>query len=340
MAEEKNDIEEEGEPSPFDPSGPNPFNEDGNSPFEMDDDGDEPEQFRDPLDDEDYADQPGPTGGEVPPPGEESGEVDDSLQYTDEQLARARDFGFDREFLKQMTPPAFEQMAGLIEYLAMGQVEDAPAEAQQQPGVGPGAEVSPGKLDLSGFLEDYPEETQEIFNKINDHYHEQIQSMQERIQNSVDAAQGESDRALEREYDSMIDGLGGDYSDILGEGPSSSLDPEGDHYSQRQELLEEMRAVQIGRDRRGLPGLSFEQLFKRAVGSVLGEHNKTIVRKEILSKVKDRGRQRLSRPNARKQVSRGSQNSTQDAVMAFCRANNIPFVDPIEDDVALEGFIT
>ena len=82
-----------------------------------------------------------------------------------------------------------------------------------------------------------------------------------------------------------------------------------------------------------------EDLFSKAIGSVLVEKNQEIERRKIASQVKGRSSQKVGRPNARKKIGPGpSDDKALQAVEEYCRENGIPFELPVDDTYTYDGF--
>ena len=265
-----------------------------------------------------------------------------SMDYSLEQKQLARSMGFTRETLEGMTPEAFDHVATLLNYALQQSQPQAAGDAQstddgqlQQPA---GQPESPA-FDIESRLDGYDDETADLLRDMYTSQQAEVNSLREQYGQQFEESQEAVQEAAEQQFDALLSDLDPAYEAILGKGPTKGLDPLSDPAIVRQELLQEMRAYQMGREAAGQPYLPFGELFSKAIGSVLVEKNQEIDRRKLASQVKGRSGQKVGRPNARKKVGVGpSDDKALQAVELYCRENGIPFEQPADDAYTYEGF--
>lgn len=158
------------------------------------------------------------------------------------------------------------------------------------------AEANVAALEQAGYDESILEKARidlEVLTATRDRDVQQQQAFAQQQQASRQQALRERDRR----FDGFVEGLGEEYATLFGKGGTDSLAPTTAERSNREEIRQEMHVIAAGRHHNGLPPLTEDQLFKRALNSAFGDHSKTIARNEVLGKVKTLAKQSVARPS-------------------------------------------
>lgn len=132
----------------------------------------------------------------------------------------------------------------------------------------------------------------------------QLEGRQEQTNSEVQGLVKTEDVRAEREMTRWADGkfaaLGTEYVGLFGKGERDSLAPNTDAFKNRGQVLQTMDVISDGREQNGLPELSGDTLFTRAVHSLFSNEVQTTVRKQIAGKVDKRAGQFTARPTHRR----------------------------------------
>lgn len=129
------------------------------------------------------------------------------------------------------------------------------------------------RYDLKLDPEAYDPEVIQALDGMNKYYAEKLAKVESELN-------GYKIQATEARFDTMINELGKEWSDIFGKGTVDKLDPKGEQFKNRLELYDEMAALGEGHKALG-KRLTETELFKRALRSKFGENAEKIIRKEI-----------------------------------------------------------
>jgi hypothetical protein len=89
----------------------------------------------------------------------------------------------------------------------------------------------------------------------------------------------------------MIDSLGDEFKELLGEGPGSKLDANSVQFKNREKIIEEMSDFVAARQSRGKPVPGQAEVFDRAVKVVFSDKANALAAKRTRSSVKKRSSQ-------------------------------------------------
>lgn len=145
------------------------------------------------------------------------------------------------------------------------------------------------KLGLDPDVYDLEEGVGAELVKMNEHYANAVKTMFERVQGLV------SQQYTER-FDSVVSGLGDDWSDVFGKGSLDDIDRNSKAFKNRQRLDSEVRVIQQGRAKIGLEPLPLKEAIARAIRSEFADENKKIEAKKLNKQLKQKSRKTLARP--------------------------------------------
>lgn len=139
-----------------------------------------------------------------------------------------------------------------------------------------------------------------------DEYDENIVKAFQFMQNRVDqlleqSRAAEQDRVL-NDLDSFVDGLGSDWNDVFGSGPSRSLNSKSLAAKNRLALLEEMDAIADGYARRGKQVPSEKDLRDKALRSAFGKQFDKKSQRRLSVESQKQRQTRVTRPPASKRT--------------------------------------
>jgi len=126
----------------------------------------------------------------------------------------------------------------------------------------------------------------------------------------VERLQKQEAEAHLAQFDRLIEGLGEEYGDALGKGPTADLDEKTDHFRMRKKLIESIRRLAIGYGDVA-PGMG--DLFRRAVAIEFADKQKKLVTSNLSKKLRDRkSGQFLSKPTQHKERAKTGEPTVED----------------------------
>lgn len=105
---------------------------------------------------------------------------------------------------------------------------------------------------------------------------------------------------IERWFDSKINSLGDNFSEILGSGSHRSLDHSSDHYKNREAIAEQITILLAGYESANKEPPPIDDLFDMAVKYVLADEIAELEQKKIVNSLDLRSKNHISRPSGRK----------------------------------------
>lgn len=269
--------------------------------------------------------------------GQEDTSSDDSAsdpEFDAEILERAGRYGFSDEEARAFGSPENLQSAMTTldrQLSALGreelgrQSDHEPQPLQPQPPQSPQASqpqapdpnstptTLPEKLKLELDPNEYDEGLIKTVNSINDHYDgiirqqeqhlkmaaEAIMALHQQINETTGQTQAEEYARFHQEMDAFFTGLGDEFRDVFGKGEMRTLSPNSPESTARNALVEEMHALRIADARLNRPQSSWKELQQRALHTLHGDKIKSIARREINEKIKNRRGKAISRPAGR-----------------------------------------
>lgn len=203
--------------------------------------------------------------------------------FDDELVERAQDVGLEPDDFA--SPSALERMVRRIERTLPPEqaatISDPPTSENGEP----------GKFELT-LSEDVDPDLAKAVKAMNEHYHTQNMAMHKRmgqLQTGADRVAGEQQV---HEFDRLIAGLGDEWHDTFGKGPSRRLGTRSKAHIARKKLAEEIE-YRLGRGR----GSDIEDVFEHSLSTVFSKQKDSMVRKTISKKMNRR--QTTAKPTQR-----------------------------------------
>ena len=233
------------------------------------------------------------------PESEKGDKVDEPAQ---DLLSRAEGLGMSDDDIKSHSPEALEMT---VRYL----------EEKAQVGKSSNEESSSGdeqdrddeyQVDLDPDL--YEPEVIDELERLNSFHHKRHERLQAQIDGMLDHFRSSVGDAFAVRFDSQIEGLGKDYSEIFGVGRGNQMSPSDPGYQNRQRLCEQMDILAQGYETAGKSVPEESDLFEEALSSAFRNDIEKIKTKSSRRRASRRGGQIISRPTQR----RGSESSHPD----------------------------
>jgi hypothetical protein len=242
-------------------------------------------------------------------------ELDAAMKWHDAQMLTAG---------KQWHEQANLQQQQQMQQQQPPPVPATPQQAQQQ------TQALLDKLDLGLKAEEWDEQTINLVTKLNDHYHDRFTSVAQRnafleqaIQTVSGFIMGQAERDYVTQFDNLVNSLPETYAEVFGKGARSDLKENSKEFGERVRLNQAMSAIQRGRQVNGLPPLSTDQLFNRALRAEFGDIETKAIRQELNSKMETRQRQFTSRPTSRAGKQLAPETKAANRVQEFMAARGL-----------------
>lgn len=234
----------------------------------------------------------------------ETGEVKDeeaeateakAPEFDSEILSIAADLGVSNDKAR-----GFSTVADLEKHLygLTEQRSDEPEKKVAVPGVGKDEKQTPVLLEAGDDLDEaLVGKINDALGKITGRYDERYAGLEKTITGLQENLQASQAAQFISQFDRMLTEYGGGYSELLGEGNTMALNPNGKEAERRADIIQVMQTtVQVCQSgNRKVP--SDEQLIKRAMTEVCGEP--TVNKDKLNGKVQSRQGQSLRRASSR-----------------------------------------
>lgn len=175
-----------------------------------------------------------------------------------------------------------------------------PPQAQPPGGL---QQQQPFKVDLDP--EEFGQETVDFLNRMNEHYqkqgqvqHQEVAQLKQALAGHFSAMKRQEAEQKIRAFDEKVNALPDQWKETFGQGDRTSLQGT-QHFQERARLSNAMTAIASGRHQTGMPPLSQDQLFDRAIRAEFAQQHEQAVRGDVAEKVGKRLGQETSRPTAR-----------------------------------------
>jgi len=221
----------------------------------------------------------------------EDADSEKDKSVSDELAAKAKKLGISDEDIALFDKP--EQLEKLCK--AYENSKDAEQEQKEEKQEQSGQDNSDSfdeefKLDLDPDLYD-PDICKAMQSTA-----KQINGIKGALSSVVSAVRSQSNQSFEREFESMISGLGDSFADTLGKGSINEIGTDSQFYTNRCKLIEEMTTLAAGYAQTNKPLPESKVLFNKAINSVFGDKVKANVTKDIASQLDKRASQFINRP--------------------------------------------
>ena len=221
---------------------------------------------------------------------------------------------------------AFGSDEVLYDYLQRTlQDQQQPGQAQPAPGQQPPPAEQTStdfKLELPEFSEtEHGEETVRAWQQVQAMYDTQSAKLQQTEQAVQQLLSGYQEIANERylsEFDAFLDSkvkAHEEYGDVLGSGPTRSLDPNGKAFRNRTKIDAAVDVIQRGFAARGQRVPPRQDVFESAFHAALADQAQEVARRQVSAKVNRRRSQAIARPASRD--GRATQSPREDAKQAL-----------------------
>lgn len=127
--------------------------------------------------------------------------------------------------------------------------------------------------------------------------HHQLKQSNAQLSQLSQASQVQSQQAAETQFRQTLNGLGSDYSKVIGADPSV-VHPTSREAENQQAIRSLVGFIETGMQQSGLQPLPQAQLIRIALNGVAGDHLKQTARSEVTSRIRQNGSQATNPPNA------------------------------------------
>jgi len=212
---------------------------------------------------------------------------------------------------------------------------EAAAEQQQQ-----STESLLQKLDI-GLSEDFDDDVVAAFNKINDHYHGQVEglikqntALHKQVESLVQFANEYQNDRLNQFADRFFGSLGDEYADELGKGTLAEVSPEAQQL-RREIVADALDYVRLGQSS-GRGPKDLDPALRQALSIRFFDKHQQLARKEVAKKVEQRKGQSIARPTQRRSASGTPDQAAASFAERWYREHGID-EQSIEDELAVLG---
>lgn len=227
---------------------------------------------------------------------DESDDLDEDEEYWEELANRSFSVGLSEEDIEELGD--VEAIESTIRILEARQDEPETEEP----------------LDSVSF-DDLPDEMREHFEKLNSHYQNRIQSLEDQLGNYNQFVDLQSEKAVKSEFDGYVSDLGPDFESLLGSGSTDNLDGDSQELERRVSILEEMNILASGYEAADRAVPEDADLFKKAMNSLYGEQIRGLQTSSREERIAQRRGNFVSRPTQK----RGKPMSPEAAAVANVR---------------------
>ena len=259
---------------------------------------------------------PNEAGAEVPAEGDVPASTEQP-KIDQELLDRAKELGLEGEFSQEQLKSAvlafdrrFAQL-GQEALTAQQQRQTQPQQPVQQQPVQQRQPVQqvqyqPIKLDRAMFGEPVAAVLEEIINPLQQQAATvpQMQQVIGYLGNQIQRANAQYAEmqaiAATQRFDGLIANLPKEYETVLGKGGIDELDPKSPFRAVRDELSDQMDALQAGYERSGHKMPSEKEVFRRALAIVTADRTAQLERQKIAAQLKKRAGVTIARPQGRR----------------------------------------
>jgi len=243
---------------------------------------------------------------------QEATETEKKSVISDELLARAEKMGFTKYEAQSFSNA--EDLKRTLDIL------DGAGDAK--PGGEKDSEKEPEfKIDLNP--DEYDEKVINTFEGLNKFHTDRYSALETKLNQVLEAVGNDQAAAADVRFESMIEGLGDDFTETLGKGPGHSLDQKGTQFENRVKLHEEIVRIAAGYAALGQQVPTEKELFEKAVGVVFKDKQKTLEMDKLGKKLDKRSKQSLGRAAPRKDRELSPDQRATNYVNEFYKKNNI-----------------
>jgi len=243
-----------------------------------------------PPDDEDAGDEASSSGKS-----EEGDELDAAL------LQRAKALNFTDDEIQELgkSKQLERVLVAFDRKLAVLGTEPEPVAATAKPQTTKEAEKPKDDEEVFDLKEDdYDPATYKVLKS----FHEQNQRLKSEITEVRKIISDHQAKALDDEFDRVVDTLGAKYTSILGKGTGDKLTPDSKEFQARSKLYDQVRSMALGMKKAKLEIPEFPELVQRAARALFGTDVEGQVKKDISNTLQKNKQQLLVRPTQRKAV--------------------------------------
>lgn len=236
-------------------------------------------------------------------------ETSDSPQFEPALIERAQEAGLSDEEARAFgTPEHLERSLSIYDrkIAATGKkLQEEHLARQKQPAEKPKEQVAEllKKFEFKGGEDYYDDTLRGDLMSMNDHYHTEVHNMKQLLALMLGAMNQQANATSEQEFDDCVSSLGDEYTEFVGRGKTSDLDPDSEELRWRNEIRDHEKVLALGYRHAGNPVPPRKVLNRRAASIVLAdklrERAEESARQKLEQQVKKRATQVISRPTHR-----------------------------------------
>lgn len=192
-----------------------------------------------------------------------SAKADDDASKVDAGLiSRAQEVGLSTDDISDFSEAQVERMVAFAQR-TQDRAALQPPPAKEEPRTEPEEEF---KIELDPEYQD--PEVIKAFKSMDQRHRAHNKQLQDQLDELVGHAKDQARRAKQNEFDSWVNGLPEEYSEILGKGPTSEMDENGAFFRMRNQVA--INAAALGAQNGSASGNRAEML-KRGLHATLGD---------------------------------------------------------------------
>jgi len=223
---------------------------------------------------------------EITEPAATTEPVGDAPPADSDTVRRALAFGMTRDQVEQLQDLGVLNQVVQQHMAALMQQTQRPKEqpivaGEHQPATP--AEVKAYQLALDA--EQFDPKLIEALTGMNTHYGKSIMALQQQLQDSIDTIRDQQTQWYDEQLDGLFGQLPDDLKSAVGEGPTRELDPLGQQYGNRLQVLQELEISAAIAERHGARRPSLRNLFERSVRVTFADRQKQLARNELAGKL-------------------------------------------------------
>lgn len=248
---------------------------------------------------------------------QEDTETEKKSVINDELLGRAEKMGFTR-----YEAQSFSNAEDLQRTLDILDGADAKTGGEEKKTGEEDSQKEPEfKIDLSP--DEYDGKVIKTFEDLNKFHTDRYSALETKLNQVLEAVGNDQAAAADVRFESMIEGLGEDFTETLGKGPGHSLDQKSTQFENRVKLHEEIVRIAAGYAALGQQVPTEKELFEKAVGVVFKDKQKNLEMDKLGKKLDKRSKQSLGRAAPHKDKELSPDQRAVKYVNDFYKKNNI-----------------
>jgi len=246
-------------------------------------------------------------------------ETEEKPAIDDDLLARAEEMGFTKYEAQSFSNA--EDLKRTLDILDGAWDAKPGGDKEEKAGEKDSQKEPEFKVDLNP--DEYDEKVIKTFEDLNKFHTDRYAGLEAKLNQVLEAVGNEQAAAADVRFESMIEGLGEDFTDTLGKGPGHTLDRKGAQFENRIKLHEEIVRIAAGYAALNQRVPTEKELFEQAVGTVFKDKQKNLDMDKLGKKLNKRSKQSLGRAAPRKDKELSPDQRAAKFVNDFYTKNNI-----------------